>query len=69
MYLDAQRQREEQIMRQSGPSCACGRRSWRREPIRNPARREFRCGACHTVFSVSVELFQIAEPDQHQHTA
>jgi hypothetical protein len=69
MHLDNVRQREEQIMQQSGPSCACGRRSWWREPIRNPARREFRCIACHTVFSVPVELFKKTEADQHQQTA
>lgn len=29
MYLDYRRQREEQVMRESGPACACGRRNLR----------------------------------------
>ena len=66
MYLDPRRQREEQIMQQSAPACVCGRRSWRREQIRNPAWREFRCIACHTVFSVPIELFQKAGTEQRR---
>jgi len=69
MYFDHRRLREEQIMQESGPACACGRRSWKREPVRDPDRRQFRCIACLTVFNVSVELFHKQEPDQHQQTA
>jgi hypothetical protein len=49
MYLDLRRLREEQVMREGGPACACGRRSWKREPIRDPDRRRFRCAVCFTV--------------------
>jgi len=69
MYLDLRRLREEQVMRESGPACACGRRSWKREPIRDPDRRRFRCGVCFTVLNVSAELLHIQKPDEHQQTA
>jgi hypothetical protein len=69
MYLDPRRLREEQVMRDSGPACACGRRSWKREPIRDPNRRRFRCTVCLTVLNVPAELFAIPKPDEHQQTA
>ena len=56
-------------MRDSGPACACGRRSWKREPIRDANRRRFRCTACLTVLDVSAELFHVHKPDEHQQTA
>jgi hypothetical protein len=69
MYLDHRRLREEQVMREIGPACACGHRSWKREPVRDPYRRKFRCTACLTVFDVSVELFEKREPGPSQQTA
>ena len=69
MYRDLRRLREEQVVRESGPACACGRRSWKREPIRDPDRRRFRCAVCFTVLNVSAELFHIQKPDEHQQTA
>ena len=56
MYLDYRRLREEQLMRESGPPCVCGRHSWNREPVRDPARRRFKCIACLRVLNVSAEL-------------
>jgi hypothetical protein len=58
MYLDYRRLREEQLMRESGPPCVCGRRSWSREPVRDPARRQFKCLTCLRVVDVSAELFR-----------
>jgi hypothetical protein len=69
MYLDYRRLREEQVMRESGPACTCGRRSWRRELIRDPERRRFRCTVCLTVLNLSAELFHSRKPDHHQQTA
>jgi len=61
MYLDYRRVREEQLMREIGPPCACGRRSWRSEPSRDPERRRFRCSACFTVLVISAKVFQNRE--------
>jgi hypothetical protein len=81
MYLDYRRLREEQLMRQSGPPCACGQRLWSRQRVRDSERRRFKCNACLTVLDVPAELFhkqerqdgkgqpsvgQAEEPDHHQ---
>lgn len=58
MYLDYRRLLEEQLMREIGPSCVCGRRSWSREAVRDSARRRFKCLSCLRVLEVSAELFR-----------
>lgn len=58
MYLDYRRLLEEQLMRESGPSCVCSRRSWSREPVRHSAYRRFKCVSCLRVLEVSAELFR-----------
>jgi hypothetical protein len=58
MYLDYRRLREEQLMRDSGPACPCGRRTWSREPVRDPEYRSFRCRACLTLLTLPAGLFQ-----------
>jgi hypothetical protein len=45
-------------MRESGPSCVCGRRSWSREPVRDSVHRRFKCLKCLRVLEVSAELFR-----------
>jgi hypothetical protein len=67
--MNYRRLRDEQIMERSGPACACGRRSWVREPVRDSDRRRFRCSACHTVIDVSAKLFQEAAPAERRQTA
>jgi hypothetical protein len=79
MDLDYHRLREEQLMRESGHPCVCGRRSWSREPVRDPTRRRFKCAVCLSVLDVSAELFRdpvtqagedqppVAKPDQTEH--
>jgi hypothetical protein len=67
--MNYRRLRDEQIMQRSGPACACGRRSWSREPVQDHDRRRFRCTACHTVLNVSAELFQERTLAEHQQTA
>jgi hypothetical protein len=63
MYLDYRRHREEQLMRQNGPPCACGRRLWRREPVRDSEHRRFKCSACLTVLTLPAALFRTREAD------
>jgi hypothetical protein len=58
MYLDYRRLLEEQLMRESGPSCVCGRRAWSREPVRDSAHRRFKCLSCLRVLEVSAERFR-----------
>lgn len=64
MYLDYRRLREEQFMRQSGPACACGRRLWSREPVRDAEHRRFKCSACLTVLTLPASLFHPREATQ-----
>ena len=64
MYLDYRRLREEQLMRENGPPCACGRRLWSREPVRDPEHRRFKCSACLTVLSLPAGLFHKQEAGQ-----
>jgi len=68
VYLDYRRLREEQLMRESGPPCVCGCRSWSREPVRDPTRRRFKCTACLRVLNVSAELVRprVAQEGQSQ---
>jgi len=66
--MDYRRLRDELIMQQSGPACPCGRRSWKRGPVRDPDRRLFRCAACYTVLNVSSELL-LARRATQKHTA
>lgn len=65
MYLDYRRLREEQIVRENGPSCACGQRLWLRESVRDFDRRRFRCSACLTLLDLPATFFQ-ARDDQGQ---
>lgn len=58
MYRDYRRLREEQRVRENGPSCACGQRLWSREPVRDCERRRFRCRACLTLVDLPATFFQ-----------
>ena len=66
MYLDYRRLQSEELMRQNGPPCACGRRVWRSEPSRDPERWRFRCGACSTVVNVAAKTLRERELEHNE---
>jgi hypothetical protein len=66
MYLDYRRMRAEELMRQNGPPCGCGRRVWRSEPSRYPELWRFRCAACSTVVNVPATVLRELELEHNE---